>query len=146
MVHIPWDEDTSGFKPGIYFARIRSCEEKQTKTDGTPMFALVIDADDFNRKLCHDNILCGGGGLGMGKAKLSCLGFGRQNPDIDPSELVGKRFYVAVKMDNYNGQDRLAVDVKQGKAGYWPEKDPPIQGVITPGPAPLPPIVEESPF
>jgi len=135
-IEIPWDADDGNLKPGVYLAKIRECTYKFAKTSGTPMLSLVLDASDFGRKLCHDNIMLGGGGWGIGKGKLKCLGYDESMKELDPVDLIGKYVFVAVKEREYNGQKQLEVDIKQGKAGYWAENDPP-QGVLSPNePAP----------
>ena len=137
MAKMNWSQDDGSLKPGVYLAAVKDATEKTSK-NGDPYFSLLLQATDFGKKLCHDTLMLAGGGWGIGKAKLSVLGF-KDEPEINAYDLVGRTCYVAVKEGEYNGQKKLEVDIRRGKGGYF-ELAP--DGVLTPAP----PTAEETPF
>lgn len=121
---IDWNADDGSFKPGIYLARVKEAAFKRSQM-GNDMVALTFAAMDFEgRKLCHDNLMLSGNGWGLGKAKLKALGI-QEGSVVEVTDLLDRMIYIAVKSDSYNGRTRLAVDISQGSAGYWPESTPP---------------------
>lgn len=117
-IEIPWSAPDGKLTPGRYKYKIREAKEKFSKGNA-PMIALTLDAVGFGKKLCYDNIMLGGDGWGIGKAKLQGLGIGENMKQLDALSLIGSGGYVAVKSKEYNGKTSLEVDISQGSGGYW---------------------------
>lgn len=106
-----------GPEPGTHFAEIAECTLKHSKPSekspsGEDYFSVkLILPDSAGEYLCHDNLMLGGGGATMGIAKLKTLGFFRrgEEEDIEPHQLVGKRVWVTVGNETYDGKTRLKV-------------------------------------
>ena len=88
---------------------------------------------ESNKTVCFDIIMLQGKGIGIGLQKLMALGFSKEDSEIVAAELMGRRAFVALKQETYEGQKRLAVDIsaKGSSVGYWTEDNPPQE--MTPG-------------
>lgn len=123
----PWSSTTDplALQPGNYHVEITHSEDTTSKTSGSKMWNLTLKSLAFNCKLCHDRMMLEGGGLNISAAKLSALGFAKDE-DVEAGHLLGKRFYVAVKEKPANGQYQRSLEVdisvKGTKCGYWAEK------------------------
>lgn len=117
--------DPLSLQPGTYEVEITQSEEK-TSEKGNKMWMLTLRALAFNCKLCHDNLMLPpNSGANISKAKLSALGFKDEElKTVEAGHLLGKRTWVTVKHEEYNGRKSLRVDIgaKGSKAGYWAEK------------------------
>ena len=60
-------------------------------------------------------------------AKLKALGFDSNRDDIDCTDLVGRKAWVNVDTEEYQGKKRLRVvtEFNPFACGYWPETSPP---------------------
>ena len=118
MVDLNWNQPSGGLPPGIYAFKVREAKEKTSKA-GQPTIELVLDASEFDKKLCYDTISLAGDGWFYGARKLKALGVGEGVSSLDPTVLIGAQGWVAVKEEEYNGRKSLKVDVKLGEAGYF---------------------------
>jgi len=145
------DPERSNFGPGNYLAEVKRCEFKKS-SNGHPMFSVMLAAVDHDMQmLCFDTLMLGGGGHGIGIAKLDRLGFADREA-LEPGELVGARAIVAVDMGEYQGKKRLEVDIgaEGSKCGYWlwdGDDAPPVVGAAPVSTlAPIQPVTAEVPL
>ena len=113
--------------PGIYHVKVASCEERTSKA-GNVYFSVRLTKVDGDQTVAFDTIMLSGKGVPMGLAKLTALGFiPGDKEELLAAELLGKRAYVSVKEDEYEGKTRLVVDISASgsKCGYWDEENPP---------------------
>ena len=120
------------FPPGIYHVEVESAEER-TSASGNGYFSVRLKDMESNKTVCFDIIMLQGKGIGIGLQKLMALGFSKEDSEIVAAELMGRRAFVALKQETYEGQKRLAVDIsaKGSSVGYWTEDNPPQE--MTPG-------------
>ena len=121
--------------PGLHLVTVEAAEEKRSK-GGDAYFNLRLSTSTFEGKtatLCFDILMVQGGGAGIGLAKLKALGFDSAREVISPEDIVGRRAWVNVDVDEYEGKKRLKVvtEFNPFACGYWPETAPP-DGVDTP--------------
>lgn len=149
---IDWNGgDTGGFLPGVYLAEVANAEEKRSKS-GDAYFNLRLDSsslDGETRCLCYDIVMCQGKGAGIGLAKLKALGFDSTRDAIEPSDLKGRRVWVNVDWDEYEGKKRLKIvtEFNPFECGMWAENDPPegaTSSVFEPTAEPV--NVDDTPF
>lgn len=134
MVDLNWDEDALP-TAGVHYAEVKESKVKKSES-GNTMFSIVLYRVDDGAKLCYDNILLTGAGRGIGMQKLKGLGVPEGTTSLDAADLIGRRCFVAVKSDTYNGKTRLAVDIAQGPfKGLWLESAPPEGFSATPASA-----------
>jgi hypothetical protein len=110
---------------GDYLAEVQGCEEK-TSGKGDPMFSVKLKRVGDSAFLCYDVLMLGGAGWGIGRNKLICLGFPAEGDlNIEAAELIGRRVYVSLKEEEYDGKTKLKVDIYRDgwKAGMWPHND-----------------------
>lgn len=124
MAHVNMQEgggDSAG-RAGIYPIRVKAAREKTGKKPPyTPYFSLELVNDETGEPLCYTNIMLMGKGWNLGKLALRALGVRLDfEGDLLADELVGRRAYAALKVGSWEGQERLEVDVKMGKGGWWP--------------------------
>lgn len=131
MVKVNWTETLSNdFKPGYHLAEVKKCAEKKSAA-GDPYFNVELySMGMFGAEglICFDIIMLDGKGRGLGQAKLKALGFSDKNSDLAPEDLVGRRAWVKVYHDTYEGKQRLKVESvfePTFSCGYWPEASPP---------------------
>lgn len=120
----------SDFEPGIYLAVVKGCDEKKSKKNGTPYFNLRLHDDETGELLCWDTAMLDGNGKGIGIAKLKALGFFQSDePErVDAEDVIGRRAWVRVAWDTYEGKTRLKVETRMEPdfdLGYWPEGEMP---------------------
>lgn len=153
MVNINWadmDKDNGGGRmmpPGVYLVEVSEAREGVSKKSGDPYFKLDLVAVDFQRKkLCDDILMLGGKGAGIGLRKLIALGIERGAMLDSAHELIGKRVYARVDVEEWEKSDgtsgkQLKVNIKApgSDMGYWNVKTPP-DGVTVPG------DVDDTPF
>lgn len=131
MAKINWTPEegsASKMMPGRYLAEVGTkAEVRMSKKTEHPYFNVPFLAVDFgNAFLCYDVIMLDGKGRGMGQKKLEALGFDKGVPSIESSDLIGRRVYVEVTEDEWNGKIRLQVDAGSSPyCGYWPESENP---------------------
>lgn len=139
MARIDWNAgQQSYFAPGIYLVEVVSASERVSK-NGDPMFIAKLGAAHFGKEVVADDVLMlAGKGAGIGTAKLKALGFKGDEPSIEHFELVGRRAWAALDLDEYEGKDgvarkRLRVNIaaEGSQCGYWPESTRP-DGAIEP--------------
>lgn len=125
MPSIDWSAETS--KPaGTYHAEVSTSVEMEGRDSGQPYFFVTFKdiADDV--KICHDIVSFSPNAMNMTTAKLKALGFDKGKTNIEADELVGRRVWVATKVEHQDGYGpRLVVDIgaKDGfRCGYKPEK------------------------
>jgi hypothetical protein len=107
--------------PGDYDAEVLEAEEK-ISSKGDAMFVVKFKSIADGRYLCQDIVMLGGGGVGMGLAKLRALGFDKDfKGDVSAAELIGKRLTLHLKEEEFKGTVSLKPDIKQGEyCGYTP--------------------------
>jgi hypothetical protein len=115
----------TGREPGIRAVKIASAEERTSKA-GNAMITIELVDPDTERFVLRDFLMLSGDGWGYGKAKFWAFGIeeGFQG-DLEPESLVGRVAFVATRLTEYNGKQRLAPDVDQGHAGYFRANEPP---------------------
>lgn len=135
MPKINWEEyndsprSVETMPPGIYHVEVADSEER-TSARGDTYFSVRLKEMESGNSLCFDNLMLTGNGLRIGLAKLSRLGFKKeQDEDIVAAQLIGRRAYVCVKEETYEGTTRLTVDIKAktSACGYWSEENPPAE-------------------
>jgi len=106
-------------QPGISVAEVKDVHAKRSSGGDLMLVVKFIDPRSGSA-LCEDIIMLEGAGRDMGKAKLSMLGIPPDREEFDEILLIGQRCRLALKLDNYQGVDRLKVDIKaEGfKCGY----------------------------
>ena len=137
MAKINWSD--TDFPEGIYLVEVRKATEKPSNNSGDLMFAVQFEAVDFGMKeICADNIMLEGNGRGVGKAKLTALGFTGTEDEIFAYELMEKRAYVNLAAQSYmnpkNGQTYVSLKPTKcegAPVGYWSVNAKP-EGVKTP--------------
>lgn len=146
MAKIPWKE-AGALAPGTYSIEVVKSVEKLSKNGGAPYFEAELLALDFGKTLCFDILMLAGKGAGIGVTKLRALGFTEERDEIAAGELIGRRAFVAVGDDEYDGKVRLKVDINAegSKCGYWPEDEKP-EGVLLPGAPGQTEDVDDTPF
>lgn len=146
MVNINWadmDKDNGGGRmmpPGIYLCEVIEAREGVSKKTGDPYFRLDLAAVDFGRKkICDDILMLGGKGAGIGLRKLMALGIEKGSTLDSAHELLGKRVYARVDVEEWEKSDgtsgkQLKVNIKAPSSdmGYWPLSNVP-DGVTVPG-------------
>jgi len=131
MVHLDdWskgDEEEWLTEPGVYMAEVASAKEKTSST-GNPMIAVTLVAAHFKKRpLCMDYIMLRGKGWGLGKKKLEALGVEPGTKEISPGELVGRRTYVVLVEDVYDGKKKLKPDILATEyKGYYAQGEEPV--------------------
>ena len=134
-------------RPGIYLAEVARAEEKVSKSSGAPYLNVKFMAPEWaGEEICWDMIMLGGNGINIGRAKLGALGIDLDDgAEHTADELKGRRAYISVVVEKYNGEERLRVDIDTdtSHAGYWPEGERP-SGARSPGPAPVKPPEAEA--
>src|SRR5688572_14187666 len=113
---------------GIYPIRVAKAEERKgKKPPHNRYFGLQLVDDRSGEPLAFHTLMLEGKGWGYGKAALIALGIDEQfNGELVAAELIGRRAWAALKFEVYDNQRRLAVDIEQGKFGWWPWGDPPM--------------------
>lgn len=117
----------SGGRTGWQMARVGNCEmKKSSKGDRYYNVALETPGGDF---LCYDVLMLEGPGNGIGFAKLFALGAAEDLGDevrFDTAEeIIGKRAWVYVGTETWQGKRRRKVDIAEGNAGYLAEHETP---------------------
>lgn len=113
--------------PGVYHVKVASCEERTSKA-GNVYFSVRLSKVDGDKTVAFDTIMLSGKGVPMGLAKLTALGFiPGDKEELLAAELLGRKAYVSVKEDEYEGKTRLVVDInaRGSKCGYYDEENPP---------------------
>lgn len=130
MTRPDWSANDEPIWPaGVYAVEVTACVSKNAKKTGDEYFGVKLCALDFNRKkLCEDILMMAGKGAGIGIRKLKALGFTKADGDIAAAQLIGKRAFVFVDVEEFTKDDgtstsRMKVDIKaeNSEAGYWPE-------------------------
>lgn len=130
MVRVDMTQPDRDMTPGVDLWEVKTGVSK-TSTNNTPMLSLEFKRV-VGQGLLYDNVMLGGGGWGIGKAKLTALGIPKTfSGDLNVTMLVGKRVYIATVVGEYTdkkGQQRskLEVDINELEhAGYQSESKPP---------------------
>lgn len=130
MVKPDWSASERSFHPpGDYLVRVSQCELKKSKTSGAQLFNVRLVAEQLTGEptLCFDTIMLEGKGASIGCAKLEALGFDRDS-EMEAADLVGRRAWVRVKLEEYQGKTNLKVATTfepTFECGYWPEDERP---------------------
>ena len=131
MPTIPKDQvnDATGMvAEGWHKARVSDCQAKVAKSSGDAYYNLSLEtlAGDF---IAYDVAMLEGKGNGIGIAKLLALGAAKDEGDCyeydSAGQLRGRRAWVYVTHEEYEGKTRCKVDIRQGKCGYLPEDQQP---------------------
>lgn len=129
MPNIDWNAETQ--KPaGVYHAEVSSSVELEGRESGMPYFLVTFRDISDQAKICHDVISFSPNAMNMSIAKLKALGFDKEKSEIQADELVGRRCWIATKVEEQSGYEpRLIVDIsaKDGfRCGFKPENAKPI--------------------
>lgn len=113
-------------EPGVYLARVASVDAKQSRS-GDDMLNLKLVKDHGRKQLCYDNIMLGGPGWSIGYPKLVALGVSPDHSgEFDPQSLHGRRVWVEVHRTEYDGKQKLEVNIDAlSHKGYQPITDTP---------------------
>jgi Protein of unknown function (DUF669). len=133
---MPFNVDTTpepGMPPGVYYVEVSDAKEKRSNKTGDGMFEVTFVAVDRRKqKLCRDYIMVEGKARGMGIQKLQALGLSMTGKTavIGASDLIGKRAYVNVIVEEREHNGKLYADLKvarldKGDVGYFNESEPP---------------------
>jgi len=119
------------YPAGQYLIEVSTAELKRTKEKGIPYFNLRLVAveDEGNPTVCFDMLMLGGEGLNITNAKLDALGFSESDADLAAEDFIGRRAWIAVKEEEWQGDTRTKVDIraKGFKCGYRAANDPPTR-------------------
>lgn len=140
MVEIDMTKPDRDLTPGVDLWRIAECVSRRS-SGGDRMLAVKFRrvADDGDH--LFDNIMLEGPGWGIGKSKLGALLPKDYKGDLDPLDLVDRRLWVETTVDEYQGKQRLKVDIQGLKhCGLQAEDDPP------PGAVPSLMHADDTPF
>lgn len=113
-------------KPGPHLCEVRKSTEKRSKK-GDAMFEVNWRGVNDPGLSTFDYIMMEGAGVGMGYKKLEALGWPPKfKGEIHDHELIGKRAWVFLELEEYKGELSLKADSGQGTHyGYQPESDTP---------------------
>lgn len=129
MVEVNMSAPVGGNEPeGTYLGNVSKAEEF-TSRSGHPglklEFGCVHEGATFT---VRDTIMLGGGGWGMGRARLTALGVPEDfTGNLDPLDLVGRQVYIHLTHEEYTGrggETRKNLKPNPGKgshSGYSPE-------------------------
>ena len=126
MVRIDWesyDEPAFGdgpLGPGVYRVEVAECVERTSRV-GDKYFNVKFKDLDTGKIVCFDPVMLEGKGASIGLCKLSRLGFEATDSEIIAAQVIGRRAYIGVDNDTYEGKSRLKVDIgyKGSSCGYW---------------------------
>jgi len=133
MVRIDWesysepDFGDGPLGPGVYRVEVSDCVERTSKA-GDKYFNVKMKDLDSGKIVCFDPVMLEGKGASIGLCKLSRLGFEpTEDFEIVAAQVIGKRAYIGVEADEYQGTKRLKVDIgyKGSSCGYWPYSEVP---------------------
>jgi len=128
MPQIDWSAETSK-AAGVYNAEVSTSVELEGRDSGQPYFLVTFKDIRDQAKICHDIVSFSPNAMNMSIAKLKALGFDKSKTDIQADELIGRRCWIATKVEHQDGYEpRLVVDIsaKDGfKCGYKPESEKP---------------------
>lgn len=131
MPRMNWTETSgSGYEPGIYLAEVKKCEAKVSKKADPYLNIEWHDTSPIGPQglICWDVVMMDGKGRSLGQAKLRALGFDEECELIEPEDLIGRRAWIQVGWQDYNGQKNLKVlsgFEPSFTSGYWSEGSPP---------------------
>lgn len=113
-MHVDMNAPVEGDVPeGTYLAEVKSAKEK-TANSGNAMIAIEFRGVEETFSV-YDNIMLMGKGWGLGRAKLVGLGVGSDfSGDLDLADLIGRRVYLHLAEEEYQGRKRLKVDITLG--------------------------------
>lgn len=135
MTKIDWsaiNDPSAKFRSGTYLVEVTDVEERVSKSAGESFLFVALRAADFGCELFRDNIMLEGRGARIGLTKLQGLGFDTTDTEINAADLIGRRAFVAVQVEEHEGKTRLSCDIRAGgNCGYWPADSEP-DGVLRP--------------
>ncbi|MEK9737011.1 MAG: hypothetical protein VW239_06790, partial [Candidatus Nanopelagicales bacterium] len=103
-------EQRAELAAGVYLAEVREAEKTISKK-GNKMYKLRLVAPAFAGKaLCYEYLTVDGPGAGIGLKKLRLLGFSESDGTPQTRDMLGRRCYVSVSPEAYNGKVSLKVD------------------------------------
>lgn len=153
MVRVPMSKAAGWYEPGkCYLVRVEKSTLRPCK--GGEMFSISLIDDMTGDFVCYDNIALTEKSWGFSKPKLLCLGVpDLQDIDVAAAELIGRRAWVLLVREVYEGKGRLVVDINDGeygRGGYWSTANPPA-GYEAPtdvarAAVQAPPIDDDTPF
>ena len=119
-------------QPGVYPATVAGSEIK-TSHSGNDYIQVKLIHTASGDPICWDRIMLSGGFKRVGRERLISFGYA---PDfkgqIEPSDLVGKSCWVAVKPEEYDGKTRLKIAPSRGPfSGSWHVDSPPPESMRT---------------
>lgn len=142
MINLDMNKPVEGAHPeGVYLMEVVETETTESR-DGHGMVKLKLRAVGVRGLEIKDNIMLGGRGWGIGRAKLTALGVPEGfSGQLDPSELRDRRVFVFLANEDWTPKQgphagktftNLKPDPSQGThSGYQPESNPPA-GVTVP--------------
>lgn len=116
------------YKAGdIVRVRVADCESRTSKK-GDDYFNVTLQ-DDTGWTVTYDVIMCAGPGRKMGQVKMRILGFTEEDTMILDAQLVGRRCWIKLDEDEYQGKKKLVTAfhwTEHGwRAGYHRDGPPP---------------------
>ena len=126
MVKIDMNKEDPGLEPGVDLWRIIACTSGQSRA-GDGMLKLKLARVSNLSNHMYDNIMLGGNGWGIGKAKLGVLLESGFSGDVDPLDFVGTELWTETVAEEYeyNGKSgkRLAVNINGLKHGGYQRRE-----------------------
>lgn len=125
MVHVDMTQPDRELTPGVDLWEIIQCSSKVSRK-GDQMLALKLARVSDPGDHIYDNIMLAGTGWGIGKKKLGALVPKDFKGDIDPLDFLGVRLWVETVVSEYEGKERLQVNIGGLKhGGYQRAEDVP---------------------
>jgi hypothetical protein len=119
-------------EPGIYLVEVTKVEKRVSKK-GELM--LVVDFRNVasGDRIFRDFMMLEGKGRWAGDAKLALLGINPKAETFDEYAIIGKRAWVSLKAETYNGGQQLKPDNEAAgfQFGYCDERNKP-KGAVDP--------------
>lgn len=126
MVRVDMNAPVPGSAPdGVYIADVAKAKATLTK-GGDPAINLEFGCSYGGTVFkVYDTIMLNGRGWSLGRPKLTALGVPSEfSGDLDPADLLGRRVYLHLAFQEYQGKRSLKPDPKQGShSGYSLETD-----------------------
>lgn len=106
---------------GVHLWYVTTCYPEKAKSSGEQMLVLKMHSDGVE---LVSRIMLTGNGARLGFQQLRAFGL---TGKFDHTQLIGRRVWVATKQSEYNGQERMEVDISQlACKGYQAEDAAPV--------------------
>ena len=133
-------EPETGLLVGTHLWEVRGAKIEKSQKSGEPMLVLKLKCGEIE---LTDRAMLGGGGWGIGKAKLIALGMSPTfKGSLDPLDFIGRKVWIATVKGQFEGLDKktgakktiykMEVDIDQlANAGYQEHEKIP-EGAVVP--------------